>query len=312
MADALTLYLVAVAGTVVFFFAAFVYYEADATPGQTLDRKGLSPERVTTGVVLSFAAVAALALRGSTPPPLSDGFEGFAYTVLGWSLVLLFGLLGLGAAYGFARRWRRFHPDNDTPTGAVGGGPVACTGTAIADEGGTAPVTGREAVCWEWSVEVLDPDGVSEVGQRERYRVVDGGSDGIVFTVDDGTGPIRIDPTGGTVNPTAERSVALDAGESPPERFTNPAPDVERQHADKAREYTESVIAPGDTVAVSGTARAGDTTPVVEGDASVTVGTLATAATRYRRRALLYTAGGLVGVCVGLWGLAGTFGVPLA
>lgn len=313
MADPLTLYLVAVAGTLVFFVGAFVYYEAAAAPGQTLRNRGLTPGRATGAVVVTFGVVTAFGFLGTRTLGLETDVESLGYTVLAWSLPLLFGLLGVGASYGFGRRWRRLRPSEDVSTGNVTTGAVACTGPVTDERVDTAPVTGRAAVCWSWSVEVEDPHGAAAAGQSKRWATVDGGAGGVRFAVDDGSGRIWVDPDAATLDLTAERAIRLGEGDRPPESFGNPAPDVERNHRDKPREYTETVLTVGDHVAVAGTATTdADGEPIVAGvDAHVAVGTLSTVADRYRRRAVLYALGGVLGIAVGLWGLAGTFGVSL-
>lgn len=92
------------------------------------------------------------------------------------ALPLLFGLLGVGAGYGFWERWRRFHPDNDSPTGETTPGEIACTGPVVSEATEPAPVTGRDACCWSWSVEVLDPHGASAAGQQESWATTAGGT----------------------------------------------------------------------------------------------------------------------------------------
>ncbi|WP_424002716.1 GIDE domain-containing protein [Haloarcula salina] len=311
MTAALGLYLVVLAAVVLFFVGALAYYQAAAAPGQALRKRGLTPRWVAAAFVASFGVVVGFGSLGDVNVfALGGDIRGFGFVVTLFGVPLLLGLLGLGAGYGQGRRWRRFHPTNDAPTGAVTSGTVACTGPVTDTETATAPVTGREGCCWSWSVEVLDPHGASAAGQRERWATVAGGVGGVPFEIDDGSGPLAVDPTGATVDLAAERTLRFAADERPPDSFGTPDPDVERMHGDKQRRYTETLLAPGDHAAVTGTATRSEEALVVAGDHThVAVGSLATAATRYRNRALLYACGGLVGVAVGLWGLTGLFGV---
>ncbi|MBX0325378.1 hypothetical protein EGH21_20330 [Halomicroarcula sp. F13] len=84
---------------------------------------------------------------------------------------------------------------------------------------------------------------------------------------------------------------------------------MERDHRDKPRRYAESVVAPDDHVAVAGTVRETDDGLVLGEDVHIAVGSLSTAATRYRNRAAMYGVAGTVGVLVGLRALALVFGV---
>lgn len=311
MAAALGLYLVFVAAVGLCFVAALAYYEASAAPGQALRKRGLTPRWVAAAFVASFGVVVGFGYLGDVNVfALGEDIRGFGFVVTLFGVPLLLGVLGLGAGYGQGRRWRRFHPSNDAPTGAVTSGTVASTGPVTEAQAATAPVTGREGCCWSWSVAVLDPHGASAAGQRERWATVAGGVGGVTFEIDDGSGPLAVDPTGAAVDLAAERTLRLEADERPPDSFGTPDPDVERMHRDKRRRYTETLLAPGDHAAVTGTAIRSDGTLVVDGDDThIAVGSLATAATRYRNRAVLYGCAGLVGVAVGLWGLAGLFSI---
>jgi len=311
MADALGLYLVAVAAVTLCFVGALAYYEAAAAPEQTIRKRGLTPRWVAAAFVAAVGTVVAFGFLGDVNAfALGGDIRGFGLVAMLFGLSLLLGVLGIGAGHGQGRRWRRFHPDNDEPTGAVTPGRVACTGQVTDAATATAPVTGREGCCWSWSVEVLDPYGASAAGQREQWATVAGGVGGVTFDIDDGSGPLAVEPTGATVDLAAERTLHLAADERPPDSFGTPDPDVERMHRDKPRRYTETLLAPGDRAAVAGVAGRSDGGLVVAGDDThVAVGSLATAAKRYRNRAVLYGFGGLVGVAVGLWGLAGLFGV---
>lgn len=291
------------------FTAVVVYYEHDTAAGRQLRKRGVTQRGITAATVLSLGTVLAFGFLGDSNifDPAVD-VRGIGYATIGFLVPYVLGLLGLNIALTHARRWRRLHPDNDVPTGSLGTGEVACTGEVTDANVGTAPVTDRAAVCWSWSVEVLDPHGVSDIGQREQWVTIDGGDSGVTFAIDDGSGPVRVDPENATLDLGATRSVPLDADESP--SFGSPAPDVERDQSDRERCYEESIAAPGDHVAVAGAAQRTDDALVVGGeDAHVAVGTLSTVASRYRTKAAMYGVAGLAGTIVGLDLLSGLYGV---
>jgi len=311
MVGPLTLYAVLVAGMVVFFAAAYVYYESQTAVGRPFRKRGVTPTGLTVAVVLTLSTVVALWLLGSTEVlhPEAD-LRVVGVRVLAISFPLVVGLVGLNAGYTLARRWRRLHPDNDVPTGDLAPGTVACTGTVTTAATGAGPVTGREAVCWSWSVEVQNPHGDPTTQPARQSTTVDGGDGGVVFTVDDGSGPVAVDPSDATLDLVSTRSLSFDADSGPDIDFPNPAPKVERTHDDKARTYEESIAAPGDPVALAGTATRKDRGLVVGGpDAHVAVGSLATVSNRYRTSAAAYVTAGLVGVAIGLWLQSTYFGV---
>jgi len=298
MAPALTWSLLGLAVVLVGVFSMAVY-RSSTTADAGLSRYGLRPRRTTatTGVAL-FAAAAIVVFRGDIP-----ALTGRTATVVGlWTLLLVVGANALAAAVGFARRWRAFHPESLVPTGAVSPGPVAVSGTATDEATVDAPVTGREACCFLWNVAVEDPSVGIEMGGTGDYREVAAEPGGTTFAVDDGSGPVRVDPDGARLDLAGERTVELPAGESLPRPHTDAASDVEFDHGDSARRYTEWVAAPGDSLSIAGAARRRDGRLVLT-EAVVTTGSLTATAEEYRARTLLYALAGFGGVVVALWGL---------
>jgi len=224
MVGPLTLYAVLVAGMVVFFAAAYVYYESQTAVGRPFRKRGVTPAGLTVAVVLTLTTVAALWLLGSTEVlhPEAD-LRVVGVRVLAISFPLVVGLVGLNAGYTLARRWRRLHPDNDVPTGDLAPGTVACTGTVTTAATGAGPVTGREAVCWSWRVEVQNPHGDPTTPPARQSTTVDGGDGGVVFTVDDGSGPVAVDPSDATLDLVSTRSLSFDADSGPDRTPTSPS-----------------------------------------------------------------------------------------
>lgn len=310
MADPLALYLGLVAATFVVLAGAYAYYQADAMPSGALPA-GLTPRAGASVTVATLAVVIGFGFLGDVAvfDPETD-VRGLGMAVIGASIPLVLGFAGLASCQALARRWRRLHPDHDGSTGSCTTGTVACSGPVTDAAVGRAPVTDREACCWSWSAEVRDPFGVEGVSNAgEQWVVREGGVGGVRFCVDDGSGPVWVDPEGATMDLGDRRQVALAADERPPDSFPNPAPDVERTHRDKRRRYEESIVVPGDHVAIAGMARETGDGIVLADDVHVAAGTLETVASRYRNRATLYGVAGLGGVAVGLWALAAVLGV---
>jgi len=311
---ALLVYLGVVAAVFVAFFGAFVYYQSDAAPAALRTEHGLTPARSAGAAVTGVAIAAALHLLAGDAA-LAELSSGRRYLVrVGmWVVALVAGFEGIAGGYGLYIRWRRLHPDAGVPTGDVDGGEVAVAGAVVATETAPAPVTGRDAVCWSWTVDVVDPGLRRPDEDGGTWGTVNGGVDGVRFGVDDGSGTVWVDPSDATMAHTGERSLALDGDDPAPDAFQNPAPAVERDYGGRPREYTESVLATGDTVAVTGTVLSGRADgPVVGGDVHIAAGSLRTVSARYRRRATLYLVGGGVAAFVGIWGLAWTLGVTLS
>ncbi len=312
MVDAFTAYLVVFGALPVALMAAYVYYELDTAAGQSLRRRGVTQRGITVATAVPLGTVLLFGAVGDVNVFASDQvLWAVGYPTVGLLLVFAAGMVGLNICHTLGRRWRRLHPDNDVPTGSLDPGEVACTGEVGAEPVGTAPVTEREAVCWSWSVEVLDPHSVGNVYlQPEKWATVEDDESGVSFVVDDGSGPVRVDPAGASLDLAATRTRSFDAGATPPEDWPDPAPTVERTHGDKPRTYEESIAVPGDTVAVAGHAVEGNDGLVVSGpDTHVAIGSLATAARRYRTRAAVYGLAGVVGVAVAVDWLAALYGV---
>lgn len=297
-----TLSLLVVAAVFVGVFAAFAYYQSAAADAPRLYRYGLTPRRTTVASVLALLAAAVVAaVRLDT---LLLDRRTVAVLAL-WTLLLVTSANGVAGAAGFAQRWRAFHPASAVPTGAVSPGPVAVSGTATDEAVARAPVTGRDACCFVWRVTVEDPYVGTEMGETGDFREVAAGQGGPTFALDDGSGPVHIDPAGARLDIGGEQTVELAAGDVLPRPHTDAISDVEFDHGDSVRRYTERVAGPGDSLAVAGEAVRRDGRVLVT-DAIVTTGSLSQSAERYRARALLYGVAGLGGMLVALWGLLGT------
>lgn len=202
-------------------------------------------------------------------------------------LVMLFpaGLIVVSVGVGNARTWVRSIRRGDAPTGAVTPGPVAATGVVPDDEStAPTPVFGTRAVCWEWWFRQ----------KRDTHAFESGASDD-PFRIDDGSGPVRVDPEGARLD-----LQATVANRDPDERFdagSDVVTDLEAEYGDTERQYRETALTPGTEVTVLGRAVERDGTTTITGDDDgpfvITDGNRGATLRRYRNRAVGYAAGGL-------------------
>jgi hypothetical protein len=145
-------------------------------------------------------------------------------------------------------------------------GPVEIEGQATEGEGGTvtAPFTGSS--CLAYTYEVEERNGKS-------WRTLDEGMGGTDFVVDDGTGRVRVDPTGAEVH-LESHSVGVPAGSELPDRLaayvdSTAAVDPPDKSVDllltevtvgKQQRFTERRLDGGETVYVYGEASRGPAT----------------------------------------------------
>ncbi|WP_324663807.1 GIDE domain-containing protein [Haloarcula sediminis] len=305
MVAPLFLYLAFVAAVGVALFAGVVYYQGDAAATNRLSQHGLTPARSAAAVAVALTVTAVLHLLAGPEAVAAWTAGRRAVLRVGvWVVALVAGCEGIAGAVGLARRWRRLRAD--ATTGRIGSR-VAVSGRVTATATSPAPVTGREAVCWSWTVAVVGP-GRRRPDPDEGMFTVCGGTGGHRFRVADEGGPVWVDVEDATMDLARERTRSLEGHSFGP--VGAPAPDVERDYGDRPRRYTESVLEPGAHAAVIGTVVGRDEgRPVVGDGAHVAAGSARTVGTRYRRRAALYATGGLVVATVGCVGLAWTLGL---
>ncbi|MBV0924693.1 E3 ubiquitin ligase family protein [Halomicroarcula limicola] len=150
-------------------------------------------------------------------------------------------------------------------------GPVEIEGTAVEGDEGTvtAPFTGSPCLAYTYEVEELRSSGKSE-----SWHTLDEGMGGVDFVVDDGTGRVRVDPSGADVR-LEDHTVTVPPGTELPDRLAEyvaatDAVDAQDRtvnllvteiNVGNKQRFTERRLDVGESVYVYGQARRG---PAVE------------------------------------------------
>ncbi|MFD1566267.1 hypothetical protein [Halolamina litorea] len=154
----------------------------------------------------------------------------------------------------------------------------ACfVGTVAEAEGGRtveAPFTGRSAVALAY--QVLEERAArgwwlfgSTLWRPTSFEPIDGGAVAGQFLLDDGTGTVRVDPSGATFRLEPDTTIQVEGGDTPPERvrrYIDANDDVDDEDLSVSlgpidwgvgddRRYVERRLEPGDEVLVCGAAR---------------------------------------------------------
>lgn len=218
-------------------------------------RHPLSPREISNvenwRLAVSFVATVGLCIAAYAfgEPPL-----GLEYLLVLASLVAFFvGTVLLGRGF---KSFRSYHIVRETPTTDASdispGERVELYGKATVSDQGTHKTPFSDDECLLCEYEIIEKPGGDEV--------VDSGTAGVLFYVDDGTGKVLVDPD------EVELYIALDTrvevkSKRPPPEITGGYVDVD---VNKTRsEYRESYVKPGDNVYVYGDAVASDEHGVV-------------------------------------------------
>lgn len=217
--------------------------------------------------VLFVALVSVFAMGGTT----SGRYDyPLAFAAVG----LLAGLFLSGVAVAALSDYRLLVRTPAVDTGAVGSGRVAVTGEVTpAGEPPSAPFSGEPAVCWECWVKERDvrEEGMGvqaeSVGVEANWTVELADEGRARFRVDDGSGPVAVDPREAELRLGEDREWFVPFGEDPPERILGFVEDrlADVGYAGNDRRYEETRLSPGDEATVVGTAVAG---PRGESDAA--------------------------------------------
>lgn len=99
-------------------------------------------------------------------------------------------------------------------TGPETDGHVAVTGLVSGESAVETPFFERLAVAWEWEVAVQNRNGTNYEGRRA-WAVERTGQGGVPFVLDDGSGPLRVDPSDARLELVDERTEERDPGSGP-------------------------------------------------------------------------------------------------
>jgi len=245
-------------------------------------RHGVSGTGVALAVVVGVGSVLAAVRAGSFPASA----RSLAVPLVG----LTVGLVGLVFAATHARRLVALFRADEAATGEATGGRVAVTGTVRADDPGESPVFGCDAVAWEWRVEAKNRHGTNYEGRRA-WDTVETGSGGVPFVIDDGSGPLRVDPADALLDVRDERREERAPGD-PPGRVGELA---DADGGGERYRFVESALAPGTRATVLGSVAGGSEGPARSTDAGALLVTDAprrAAVRRYGVRAAGFGAAG--------------------
>ena len=153
----------------------------------------------------------------------------------------------------------------------------ACfSGTVVeAEDGRTveAPFSGRSAVAMAYQVLEEESSGLwwlgFPFGSMTHFEPIDGGAVANSFLLDDGSGQVRVDPSGATFRLEPDTTIGVAGGETPPDRirrYIDSNDDVDDEDVSvnlgvvdwgvgTDRRYVERRLEPGDEVLVCGATR---------------------------------------------------------
>jgi hypothetical protein len=212
-----------------------------ATDDSARDR--LASHGTSVGEVAVAVVAVTVLLAGSLWVGSPEDGGGFASPAVG----LYLSAVGLVVALGYARRLSWLVRADRTATGGVGAGRVAVTGTVECVDPSETPFFERPAAAWSWAVAVKNRHGTNYEGRRA-WAVERTGVGGVPFTLDDGSGPVRVDPTEARLELADERTEDRSPGDVPGRAGT--VTDL-GMGGERVR-FTERVLRPGSRATVVG------------------------------------------------------------
>lgn len=269
----------------------------DETSRQTVERHGVHVGGVAVAVVTVTLLVLALLFVGAVPTDRS-----FVFPVVGSYL----SAVGLVFTVGYTRRLLRLLRAERTETGTLDRGHVAVTGVVDCESPPESPFFETPAAVWEWEVGVKNRHGTN-YGGRRAWATERAGRGGVVFTLDDGSGPVQVDPEGARFELHDERTA-----EHPPGRTPGRAAEVTDLGMGGERfRFTERVLRPGTTATVVGHVSATGELDASGGSLAVASGSGSDLLWGLALRAAGVGSVSLVGTWVCWRLLAGVFGVSV-
>lgn len=292
--------------------AAIALYDDNAGGPRIERRVGASWSALVGAMTLAVVVAVLLAAVGRVPPEFFRGGRGQARALGIWmalqTAVLAVGAAGLVVCASNAATYRRLRRLGDTPTGEVRTGPVAVTGVVdAAGEPARSPIFGADAVAWRWRF-----DRVPAVEKDDMWQVEATGVGGVPVAIDDGSGPVRVDPTDARLDRWATRAATVEPGDRLGSGTDQVAAFRRRFDGDRRR-YRETVGPTGTEATVLGTAVHRDDGLVIADGPDVPFviadGGRDGLLREYARRAAVAGVGGALAVLLGLRLLVDTFAV---
>lgn len=289
-------------------FIAAIY--AQSTSSSSVDTNWNTPVSwIHTSVIVGFVIIAVIAIYGSTVPTDFDANNPVFH--LG---PLVAGCVGLAVAAGHGRLALLFRRSDRKRTGAVptheAGTTVIVTGHVEAQTQEPSPALSQPAVCWSWEFAnrgTADQkfDKISSDIESYRWLPRNTGTGGVPFDLNDGSGPVRVDPEEPHVTlPLTDEHICHPDGPQPGRVGEN----LHRSYGGEQFRYREAVVTDGDELTIVGT---------VTDDGTLTARRVYTpvradtARQRYTLLAILSAGGGLVAIVYGIRLTAQYFQAPL-
>jgi hypothetical protein len=216
---------------------------------------------------------------------------------------LVAGWVALAVAASHGRLVGRFRRAEETPTASR---PATdrlsiVTGEVESTTEANSPASSRPAVCWTWEFSLRGVAGQS----NDNWITRKADSGGVPFDLNDGSGPVRVDPREATITFRMVDEYVCPADAPQPGKVgTN----LHRSVPGDEYRYEEGVATDGDPLTVLGTVAEDGT---LEATRIYRPETAATASRRYAVRAILAAGGGLVAIWFGIRLAANYFGTPL-
>ena len=299
MASLLDWYALAVVLTFVLLFSTAAYVQARSSGD--FDTKWNTP--IGWLLVAATVGVASVGVIGVFGTGITLSGRLGALALYFNSFPLLAGCVLLAVAAAHVRLVGLFRHAEETRTATVSATdePIIVTGEVDATTQATSPALSQPAVCWTWEFSLRGVLGQPD--DKWFDRKADSG--GIPFDLDDGSGPVRVDPREATITfPMVDEYVCPADGPQPGEIGEN----LHRSVGGDEYRYREGIASDGDPLTVLGRVTDDGT---LKASRIYRPGMASTASRRYAMRATLAASGGLVAIWFGVRLAAGYFGTPL-
>jgi hypothetical protein len=307
MPSALDWYILFIVITFAMLFIAAIYLQS--VSNSSVDTTWNTPVSwIYTSVIVGLVIAAVIGVYGSTVPAIGNRESLYHIGPL------VVGCTGLAFAAGHGRLALLFRRSDRTQASAVtaaeAGTTVIVTGQVDAETQELSPALSQPAVCWSWEFQLR---GTASQKAHPSWRYSEPydwgtrkfGSGGVPFDLDDGSGPVRVDPDDPHVTLPLTDEQICHPDEPQPGRVGK---NLHRSVGGEQFRYREAVVTNDDELTIVGT---------VTDDGALTARRIYrparadTARQRYTYSAILLAGGGLVGIAIGIRLTAQYFQTPL-